>query len=122
MIRVLGIILNDKKKISLALTDIYGIGLSLSHLILKELNINPNIKTNEIELEKLVSIIKLIETKNYKIENDLKRSINLNIKRLIDLKTYRGFRHRRGLPVNGQRTRTNAKTSKRNTIFIKKKL
>jgi small subunit ribosomal protein S13 len=122
MIRILGIILNDKKKISLALTDIYGIGLSLSYLILKELNINPNIKTNEIETEKLVSIIKLIETKNYKIENDLKREINLNIKRLIDLKTFRGFRHKHGLPVHGQRTRTNAKTSRRNTIFTKKKL
>ena len=121
MIRIFGTNLNNKKKIYLALTDIYGIGLSLSKLILKELNLNPNNIVKEMNIDDLNSIIKLIETKGYKTEGNLRKFNNLNIKRLIDIKSYRGNRHKKGLPVNGQRTRTNSRTVRRNMLSLQKK-
>ena len=111
MVRVAGCSLQDNKRILIALTSIYGIGLSRSKLICKEINIDVNKKVfclNDDELKKIRQSLL-----NYEVEGDLKRNIFLKIKRLKDIRCYRGMRHRLGLPVHGQRTRTNAKTRKR---------
>lgn len=110
MARIAGVNLPMQKHIVIALTAIYGIGRKRALAILKATGINPSIKCSnlqEAELEKIRA-----ETAKYKIEGDLRREVAMNIKRLIELGTYRGLRHRRGLPVRGQRTRTNARTRK----------
>jgi small subunit ribosomal protein S13 len=95
----------------IALTYIYGIGRTASRKILSEAEIDWNIKSDEITTEQLTGIRKIIDEK-YQVEGDLRREISMNIKRLMDLGAYRGLRHRRGLPVRGQRTSTNARTRK----------
>ena len=106
----------------IALTYIYGIGRSSSREILSEAEIDWNIKSDEITAEQLTGIRKIIDEK-HQVEGDLRREISMNIKRLMDLGAYRGLRHRRGLPVRGQRTSTNARTRKgpRRSVMSKRK-
>jgi len=111
MPRIIGIDLPKEKMIEVALTYIYGIGRSLSNRILKIAKINPDTKAKDLSDEE-VSRLSAIIQKEHKVEGDLRREISQNIKRLIDIGTYRGFRHRRNLPVRGQRTHTNARTRK----------
>jgi small subunit ribosomal protein S13 len=106
----------------IALTYIYGIGRSSSRKILSEAGIDWNVKSDEITTEQITGIRKIIDEK-YQVEGDLRRKISMNIKRLMDLGAYRGLRHRRGLPVRGQRTSTNARTRKgpRRAVMGKRK-
>lgn len=112
--RFLGINIPDNKNIDIALTYIYGIGLSLAHKILREADISFFKKTKDLTPEELNKIKEIIEKKNIKIEGDLRREIKDNIKRLIEINSYRGIRHTRHLPVRGQRTRTNSRTVRGN--------
>jgi len=109
--RISGVDLPRGKRIEVALTYIYGIGRSSSRNILKDAGVNLDAKTDnlsEVEVSKIRDII----DQNYKVEGDLRREISTNMKRLMDLGTYRGLRHRKSLPVRGQRTHTNARTRK----------
>jgi len=121
MVRLLGNNLSNKKKIYVALTCIYGIGIQTSKRILTTLNIDPEIKVSDLSETNVSSLRDLLETEEFKLEGDLKRLISLNIKRLIDINSFRGRRHLKGLPVRGQRTRTNNRTSRRQSLFIRKK-
>jgi small subunit ribosomal protein S13 len=109
--RIAGVDIPKEKRIDIALTYIFGIGKSSASQILKEANIDPSRKTMDLKDEEIARIREIIE-RNYKIEGDLRKEISMNIKRLMDIGCYRGLRHRRGLPVRGQRTRTNARTRK----------
>ena len=121
MVRILGNNLSNKKKIYIALTAIYGIGLSQSKNLLEKLGIDPETKVSDLTEQNISAIRDRLETDEYKLEGDLKRLINLNIKRLIDIGCVRGRRHLKGLPVRGQRTRTNNRNSRRQNMFIRKK-
>jgi|TARA_B110000091_G_scaffold209169_1_gene249915 small subunit ribosomal protein S13 len=121
MVRILGNNLSNKKKIYIALTAIYGIGIKTSHNILERLQIDPNIKVSDLNDENISAIRDILETDEFKLEGDLKRLISLNIKRLIEISSVRGRRHLKGLPVRGQRTRTNNRTSRKQSLFIRKK-
>jgi len=122
MARIAGVDLPKNKRIEIGLTYIYGIGLSRSQEILKKLKINTNILINELTDEQIISIRNILNNE-YQLEGDLKRLETLNIKRLMDIGTYKGRRHRIGLPLRGQRTRTNARTRRgtKKTIAGKKK-
>ena len=120
MVRILGNNLSNKKKIYIALTCIYGIGIPTSKKILKKLNISQDLKVSELNEANISALRDILETEEYKLEGDLKRLISLNIKRLIDINSFRGRRHLKGLPVRGQRTRTNNRTSRRQGLFIRK--
>ena len=122
MARIAGVDLPKGKRIEIALTYIYGIGRSSSQKILTEAEIDWNTISDEITGEQITTIRKVIDEK-YKVEGDLKREVSMNIKRLMDLGAYRGLRHRKGLPVRGQRTSTNARTRKgpRRIIMGKRK-
>jgi len=109
--RIAGVDLPKGKQIAYALTYIYGIGLSTSRIILNEVSIDLTKKTEELTIEEINSIQKIIQNK-YKVEGELRSEIAMNIKRLMDLGCYRGLRHRRSLPVRGQRTSTNSRTRK----------
>ncbi|MCM8783502.1 MAG: 30S ribosomal protein S13 [Candidatus Omnitrophica bacterium] len=111
MPRILGLDIPKEKKIEIALAYLYGIGRSLAKRILKEAQINPNIRAKDLSDEQISKITNIIQ-KNYKVEGDLRREISQNIKHLMEIGCYRGLRHRKGLPVRGQRTRTNARTRK----------
>ncbi|MDP2938829.1 MAG: 30S ribosomal protein S13 [Candidatus Omnitrophota bacterium] len=111
MARILGIDLPKEKRIEIALTYLYGIGRSTSNKILKETGVNPDKRAKDLTEEEISKITAVIQ-KNYKAEGDLRREITQNIRRLIDIGCYRGMRHKKGLPVRGQRTRTNARTRK----------
>jgi small subunit ribosomal protein S13 len=121
MVRILGNNLSNKKKIYIALTSIYGIGIPTSRKILNQLNINVDTKVAELTELNISALRDTLETEEFKLEGDLKRLISLNIKRLIDIGSVRGRRHLKGLPVRGQRTRTNNRTSRRQSLFIRKK-
>jgi small subunit ribosomal protein S13 len=121
MVRILGNNLANKKKIYIALTCIYGIGIPTSKKVLKELDIDPNIKVSELNETNISALRDILETEEFKLEGDLKRLVSLNIKRLIDINSFRGRRHLKGLPVRGQRTRTNNRTSRRQSFFTRKK-
>ena len=110
MARIAGIDLPREKRVEIGLTYVYGIGLSSSQKILKEAGINPDTRVKDLSDEDVNKIRKAME--NYKVEGDLRREVALNIKRLTEIGCYRGLRHRRGLPVRGQRTKTNARTRK----------
>jgi len=120
--RIAGIDLPREKRIEHALPYIYGIGLTTSRRILEAAGINPDTRVKDLT-EAEVSKLSAIITSNYKVEGDLRREVAMNIKRLMDIGCYRGLRHRKGLPVRGQRTRTNARTRKgpRKTVGAKKK-
>lgn len=110
--RILGINIPNNKHLDVGLTALYGIGISRARKILKEVNIDPNIKADALTVDDENAIRKVIETMS--IEGALKREIGANIKRLKDIKSYRGIRHMRRLPVNGQRTKTNSRTIRGN--------
>ena len=111
MARIAGVDLPKGKRIEIALTYIYGIGRSSSQEMLSEADIDWDIKSDELTSEQITRIRKIIDGKHI-VEGDLRREVSMNIKRLMDLGLYRGLRHRRGLPVRGQRTSTNARTRK----------
>ena len=111
MARIASIDLPPNKRIDIALTYIFGIGRQLSKKILDELSIDPSIKAKDLPDPDVNRIREYIE-KELRVEGDLRRQVSLNIKRLMDLGTYRGLRHRKGLPVRGQRTKTNSRTRK----------
>lgn len=111
MARIAGVDLPKRKRIEIGLTYIYGIGRSISRDILAKLNIDPSTKTDDLTEIEVNNIRKVIDN-DYKVEGELRSTISMNIKRLMDLGSYKGLRHRRGLPVNGQRTSTNARTRK----------
>jgi small subunit ribosomal protein S13 len=113
MPRIAGINIPDNKKIIYSLAYLYGIGRSLAKKIITELKINPDKRAKDLTVEELNRLKDYVE-KNYKIEGDLKRIIQSNIKRLKEISTYRGHRHSRGLPVRGQRTKTNSRTRRGN--------
>ena len=111
MSRIAGVDLPRKKRIEIGMTYIYGIGRTTSQSILSRLNIDPNTKTDDLTEEQINDIRKVIDS-DYKVEGELRTQISMNIKRLMDLGCYRGLRHRKSLPVRGQRTSTNARTRK----------
>lgn len=110
--RILGITIPNNKHLDIGLTALYGIGISRARKILKEVGIDPNMKADALSVEEENAIRKVIETMS--IEGTLKREIASNVKRLKDIKSYRGVRHMRRLPVNGQRTKTNSRTIRGN--------
>jgi small subunit ribosomal protein S13 len=120
--RIAGVDLPRAKRIEIALTYIYGIGRSTSQKILNEAGIDLNKKSDDLSPEEVNRIRKIID-ETCKVEGDLRRDISMNIKRLMEAGAYRGFRHRKGLPVRGQRTHTNARTRKgpRRAVMGKKK-
>ena len=122
MARIAGVDLPRGKRIEIALTYIYGIGRATSQKILSEAGIDWDLKSDDVTPEQVTSIRKVIDEK-CKVEGDLRREVSMNIKRLMDLGAYRGLRHRRGLPVRGQRTSTNARTRKgpRRAVMGKRK-
>lgn len=111
MARIAGVDLPRHKQVAYSLPYLYGIGRALAKEICKRANIAPTKKTEELTENEIKRIRELLETE-YRVEGDLRREVQMNIKRLMDLGCYRGLRHRRGLPVNGQRTHTNARTRK----------
>jgi len=113
MARIAGVEIPENKKIWIALTYIYGIGRSLSWKILREAKVNPELKAKELKPEEVNKLKEIIE-KKYKVEGDLRREVIMNIKRLKDIGCWRGIRHIKGLPVRGQRTRTNTRTVRGN--------
>ena len=123
MARIAGVDLPAQKRVDIALTSIYGIGRTKSLLVIEKAGIDINKKAGELSGDEVNTIRKVIDTEGLLVEGDLRREVSLNIKRLVDLGNYRGLRHRRGLPVRGQRTKTNARTRKgpRKTIANKKK-
>jgi len=122
MARIAGVDLPRDKRVEIALTYIFGIGRPTSQKILRETGVNPDTRVRDLTEDEVSRIRETID-KNYKVEGDLRREVALNIKRLIEIGCYRGIRHRRGLPVRGQRTKTNARTRKgpRRTVANKKK-
>ncbi len=122
MARISGIDIPNDKHICIALTAIYGIGRSTADKILDELKIGKNLKAKDLSEEEMVKIREYIENK-CSIEGDLRREVSQNIKRLIEINSYRGIRHKRGLPVRGQRTHTNARTrrGRKRSVGIRKK-
>ncbi len=112
MPRILGVDVPKEKRIEIALTYLYGVGRVLSNKILKEAQISPDKRAKDLTEEEVSHITGAIQRGGYKVEGDLRRELSGNIKRLIDIGSYRGLRHKRGLPVRGQRTRTNARTRK----------
>ena len=122
MARIAGVDLPKNKRVEIALTYIYGIGKTSSQKILSESGVDFNTRTDNLTESEVAKIRENID-RNFKVEGDLRRDVSLNIKRLMDLGCYRGLRHRKGLPVNGQRTKTNARTRKgpARTVAGKKK-
>ena len=121
MARIAGVDLPRDKRLEVALTYIYGIGRSSSQRILREAAVDPNVRVRDLTEDDVTRLRRVIEGQ-FKVEGDLKREVQMNIRRLMDIGCWRGFRHRRGLPVRGQRTRTNARTRKgpRRTVGVKK--
>jgi small subunit ribosomal protein S13 len=109
--RIAGVDLPKQKRIEIALTYIYGIGRTISKRILTKLNIDPDIKSDDLSEAEINNIRKVIDGE-YKVEGELRTEVSMNIKRLMDFGSYRGLRHRKSLPVRGQRTSTNARTRK----------
>lgn len=122
MARIAGVNIPTQKRVEVALTYIFGIGLSSSQKILDQAGVNPEIRVKDMSEDEVSKIRKII-TDDFAVEGDLRREVSMNIKRLTDLGCYRGLRHRRGLPVRGQRSKTNARTRKgpRRTVAGKKK-
>lgn len=122
MARIAGVDLPRDKRVEIALTYIYGIGLTLSQEIIAATGVNPDTRVRDLTEEEISKLRETID-KNYKVEGDLRREEQLNIKRLIEIGSYRGKRHRSGLPVRGQRTKTNARTRKgpKKTVGVKRK-
>ena len=122
MARIAGVDLPNDKRVEIGLTYIYGIGRPTANDILSKAEINPDTRVKDLTEEEIGKIRKIIDTE-YHVEGDLRRDVNMNIKRLMEIGCYRGIRHRRGLPVRGQKTKTNARTRKgpKKTVGRKKK-
>ena len=122
MARIAGINLPPNKRAEIGLTYIYGIGLTSSQKILAQTNINPDTRVRDLTEEQVNRLRELID-RRYKVEGDLRREVALNIKRLIEIGSYRGLRHRRNLPVRGQRTKTNARQRRgpKKTVGVRRK-
>lgn len=126
MARIAGVDLPRNKRVVIALTYIYGIGLTTSRQILERINLNADTRTSDLTDEEISQLREEIERLNdsgHHVEGDLRREVTMNVKRLIEIGSYRGYRHRRGLPVRGQRTKTNARTRRgaKKTVAGKKK-
>ncbi|MDG2100798.1 MAG: 30S ribosomal protein S13 [Dehalococcoidales bacterium] len=124
MAMLAGVNIPDSQRIEIALTAVSGIGRATSKKIISDVGINLNTRVKDLEEEELARIRSAIDRSQIRIEGDLKREVQLNIRRLSDVGSYRGLRHKNGLPANGQRTKTNARTrkGKKKTIANKKKL
>ena len=122
MARIAGVDLPKEKRVEIGLTYIYGIGVASSNKILAKAGVNPDTRVKDLTDDEVNSIRKVID-ESYKVEGDLRREVALNIKRLTEIGCYRGLRHRKGLPVRGQKTKTNARTRKgpKKTVAGKKK-
>ena len=120
MVRLLGNNLSNRKKVYIALTAVYGVGIQTSYKILNSVNVDPEKKVADLTETEISAIRDALESNEYQLEGDLKRFVSLNIKRLVDISSVRGRRHIRGLPVRGQRTRTNNRTSRRLGLFTRK--
>ncbi|MBI5102777.1 MAG: 30S ribosomal protein S13 [Nitrospirae bacterium] len=122
MARIAGVDLPKNERIEIGLTRIFGIGRALSQKILEEVNVDPNVRVKDLKDEDAVKIRAVIE-KDLRVEGDLRRDVAMSVKRLTDIGCYRGTRHRSGLPLRGQRTKTNARTRKgpRKAVVGKKK-
>lgn len=122
MARIAGVDLSRDKRVEIALTYIYGLGLTTSKEVLTKAGVNPDTRVRDLTEEEVTRLREVID-RDYKVEGDLRREESLNIKRLIEIGSYRGLRHRRGLPVRGQRTKTNARTRKgpKKTVGAKRK-
>jgi small subunit ribosomal protein S13 len=122
MARIAGVDIPNDKRVAISLTYIYGVGRSTASKILMRAEINPNTRVKDLTEQEISRIREVLEG-NYVVEGDLRRELSMNIKRLMDIGTYRGLRHRRGLPVRGQRTRTNARSRKgpRRTVGARRK-
>ncbi len=122
MARIAGVDLPRDKRVEAALPYIYGIGATRSRQILEATGVNPDTRVRDLTEEEISKLREFID-KNFKVEGDLRTEVQMNIKRLIDIGCYRGLRHRRGLPVRGQRTQTNARTRKgpRRTVGVRRK-
>ena len=122
MARIAGVDIPREKRVEIALTNVYGIGLPTSQKILTQTNINPDTRVRDLTEEQVNRLRELID-RRYKVEGDLRRETALNIKRLIEIGSYRGLRHRRNLPVRGQRTKTNARQRRgpKKTVGIRRK-
>ncbi|MGN0293020.1 MAG: 30S ribosomal protein S13 [Lachnospiraceae bacterium] len=123
MARISGVDLPREKRVEIALTYIYGIGLSTSKRLLAEANVNPDTRVKNLTDDEVKAIAEAIDNDHVLVEGDLRREVAMNIKRLQEIGCYRGIRHRRGLPVRGQKTKTNARTRKgpKKTVANKKK-
>ena len=122
MARIAGVDIPREKRVEIGLTYVFGIGRTTSNKILAEAGINPDTRVKDLTEDEVIKIREIID-KNYKVEGDLRRETALNIKRLMEIGCYRGLRHRKNLPVRGQRTKTNARTRKgpRKLVANKKK-
>ena len=122
MARIAGIDIPREKRVEVALTYIYGIGLSSSQKVLKQTNINPDTRVRDLTEDQVNRLREVID-RSFKVEGDLRREVALNIKRLVEIGSYRGMRHRRNLPVRGQRTKTNARQRRgpKKTVGARKK-
>ena len=122
MARIAGVDLPREKRVEIGLTYIYGIGLTSSRKILEEAGVDPDTRVKDLSEEEAGKIRKIIDSE-YMVEGDLRREVSMNIKRLMEIGSYRGIRHRRSLPVRGQKTKTNARTRKgpKKTVGRKKK-
>ena len=122
MARIAGVDLPRDKRVEIALTYIFGLGLTTASEVLAKTGVNPSTRVRDLTEEEITKLREVID-RDYKVEGDLRREESLNVKRLIEIGSYRGLRHRRGLPVRGQRTKTNARTRKgpRKTVGAKRK-
>ena len=122
MARIAGIDIPREKRVEIALTYVYGVGLSSSQKILKQTNVNPDTRVRDLTEDQVNRLREVID-RSHKVEGDLRREVALNIKRLIEIGSYRGLRHRRNLPVRGQRTKTNARQRRgpKKTVGARKK-
>jgi len=118
MARLFGIEIPSEKKVWVGLTAIYGIGIPRSQKILAEAGINPELRVKELSEEELAKIKSLVDKNHYLLEGELRRVVTQNIRRLKDIGSYRGWRHKKNLPVRGQRTRTNARTKRGKKITV----
>ncbi|HET9493223.1 MAG TPA: 30S ribosomal protein S13 [Chloroflexia bacterium] len=122
MARIAGVDIPRTKRVEVALTYIYGIGSTSAKKIIERTNVDPDTRVNNLTEEEVNRIREVVD-KEFTVEGDLRRQVSMNIKRLIEIKCYRGIRHQRGLPVHGQRTRTNARTRRgpRRTVGVRRK-
>lgn len=112
MPRIIGVDIPKEKRVEIALTYLYGVGRALSNVVLKEAGINPDKRAKDLSEEEISRITGILQKSSFRIEGDLRRDVSQNIKRLMDIGSWRGMRHKKGLPVRGQRTRTNSRTRK----------